>query len=136
MDAPVPAPAWPFIHHVGVFVSDFEASRRFYTAALAPLGVSNGYEDGDSGAEYWEAERDTPSVGVDQAPSPDVVTRGMHLAFTAVDRAAVDAFYDAALAAGGTSRHAPRHWPEYGAYCAFVNDPDGNNIEAVHKDAR
>ena len=42
----------------------------------------------------------------------------------------------AALGAGGTERHAPRHWPEYRAYCAFVSDPDGNNIEAVHKEAQ
>ncbi len=63
------------------------------------------------------------------------VTRGFHLAFEASDRQAVDAFFWAALAAGGTERHAPRHWPRYRAYCAFVSDPDGNNIEALHKEA-
>jgi predicted lactoylglutathione lyase len=62
------------------------------------------------------------------------VTRGLHLAFEAADRAAVDAFFSAAIAAGGRERNAPRHWPEYRAYCAFVSDPDGNNIEAVHKE--
>ncbi|MFJ9821038.1 VOC family protein [Streptomyces sp. NPDC101151] len=62
------------------------------------------------------------------------VTRGAHIAFTARDRASVDAFYEAALTAGGTSRYEPRPWPEYRAYCAFVDDPDGNNIEAVYKE--
>jgi hypothetical protein len=46
----------------------------------------------------------------------------------------VEAFFHAAMAAGAVPRHAPRHWLEYRAYCAFVNDPDGNNIEAVHKE--
>lgn len=63
------------------------------------------------------------------------VTRGLHLAFSAPERARVDAFFQAALDSGGHERVAPRFWPEYRAYCAFVSDPDGNNIEAVHKEA-
>jgi len=70
-----------------------------------------------------------------QERATDLITRGVHLAFTADDRAQVDTFHTAAVAAGATSRHLPRHWPEYGAYCAFVTDPDGNNIEALVKDA-
>ncbi|MFF0464489.1 VOC family protein [Streptomyces mexicanus] len=122
---------WPFIHHVTFIASDLEASTRFYGAALKPLGVVG--EAADGGAEFWEAELDTPSFGLYPANGA-TVTQGAHIAFTARDRAAVDAFYAAALAAGGTSRHEPRLWPEYGAYCAFVDDPDGNNVEAVYKE--
>ena len=120
----------PFIHHVGVFVSDFERSERFYTAALQALGIAPGYR-ADGVAEYWHPDQDTPSVSVERA---DPATTGLHLAFTAGSRAAVDTFHAAAVAAGGTTRHAPRWWGEYRAYCAFVTDPDGNNIEAVHKE--
>src|SRR5688500_6341111 len=110
---------WPFIHHVTFIASDLEASTRFYTAALKPLGVVGVAADG--GAESWEAELDTPSCGLYLAGDA-VVPRGAHIAFTARDRVAVDAFHAAALSAGGTSRHEPRLWPEYGAYCAFVDD--------------
>ena len=120
------------IHHVAVFASDLAASRRFYEAALGPLGVVLGYQADDT-AEFWKAGRDTPSLSVERAT--DGPTVAAHLAFAASDPAQVDAFFDAAIAAGGTPRHAPRHWPEYRAYCAFVSDPDGNNIEAVCKDA-
>ncbi|MEU3726560.1 VOC family protein [Streptomyces sp. NPDC031705] len=131
LDCAVMTQRWPFIHHVTFIASDLEASTRFYTAALKPLGVVR--EASDGGAEFWEEELDTPSFGL-YAAGDATVTRGAHIAFTARDRAAVDAFYEAALTAGGTSRHEPRLWPEYRAYCAFVDDPDGNNIEAVHKE--
>ncbi|NGN65427.1 VOC family protein [Streptomyces sp. A7024] len=124
---------WPFIHHIGVFVSDYDASLRFYSAALEPLGVIAAGE-AEGGVEFWEKDRDTPSIGIAPVQGDDPVTRGVHIGFTAADRAAVDAFYEAALAAGGVSRHAPRLWPDYRAYCAFVSDPDGNNIEALHKE--
>jgi catechol 2,3-dioxygenase-like lactoylglutathione lyase family enzyme len=120
------------IHHVGVFASDLAASRRFYDAVLATLGVQIGYET-ERVCEFWRIEADTPSLSLGQATGE--VTHGLHLAFEAADRGAVDAFFRAALAAGGRERHAPRHWPEYREYCAFVSDPDGNNIEAVHKEA-
>ncbi|GHH40485.1 VOC family protein [Streptomyces candidus] len=120
-----------FVHHLGVFASDFEASERFYTAALGALGVGVGYR-ADGVTEYWRPERDTPSLSLERARN--TVTTGVHLAFTADSRETVDAFHAAAVAAGGVSRHAPRAWGEYRAYCAFVSDPDGNNIEAVHKE--
>ncbi|MDJ0789962.1 MAG: VOC family protein [Myxococcota bacterium] len=119
------------IHHLGVFASDFEASRAFYRAALAQLGIVVGYE-AEGVCELWHRDADTPSLSLHSRPEDP--TRGLHLAFAAPDRAAVDAFFAAALEAGGTERNAPRHWPQYRAYCAFVSDPDGNNIEAVHKD--
>lgn len=121
------------IHHLGVFASDFAASRAFYVAALRPLGIGVGYET-DSVCEFWHTGRDTPSLSLH--PAAAEVTRGLHLAFEARDLEQVDAFFAAAIAAGGSERHAPRSWPEYRAYCAFVGDPDGNNIEAVHKEAR
>lgn len=122
-----------FIHHVGVFASDLAASERFYTAALAPLGISAGYRS-DRVAEYWRPGEDTPSLSLERADSAAAVTREVHIAFAAASRDEVDAFHAAAVAAGGVERHAPRVWPEYRGYCAFVSDPDGNNIEAVHKE--
>ena len=127
-------PARHLFHHVSVFASDFGASESFYTRALAVLGIEAGLRNED-GVEYWFTGDDTPSFGLEIAATSADVTRGVHLAFEAADPSAVDAFHEAAVAAGGTSRHEPRHWPEYRAYCAFVSDPDGNNIEALVKDA-
>lgn len=117
-------------HHLGVFARDFAASEAFYTAALGALGIEAGYRTA-SIAEYWAPGQDTPSLSLETAPSAAEVTRGLHVAFEAMDTEAVEAFHRAAVAAGGTSRHAPRHWPEYRAYAAFVSDPDGNNVEAL-----
>ena len=119
------------IHHLGIFVSDFAASRAFFAAGLAPLGIVVGYQT-DGVCEFWQAESDTPSLSLHRAVGETTV--GLHLAFAARARADVDAFFAAAMAAGGTQRHAPKHWPKYRAYCAFVSDPDGNNIEAVYKE--
>lgn len=120
------------IHHLGVFASDFEASRTFFAASLRALGIIAGYRN-DGVCEFWHSESDTPSLSLH--PAKGEITRGLHLAFEARSRAAVDAFFAAAISAGGAERHAPRHWPQYRAYCAFVTDPDGNNIEAVCKEA-
>jgi catechol 2,3-dioxygenase-like lactoylglutathione lyase family enzyme len=118
------------IHHVGVFASDHGRSRRFYWAALEPLGIIVGYE-ADGVSEFWHRDADTPSLSLERAN--DLCTRDLHIAFAAENREAVDAFFELGIAAGGTERHAPRYWPEYRAYCAFLSDPDGNNVEAVHK---
>ncbi|MFF2653269.1 VOC family protein [Streptomyces sp. NPDC058045] len=125
--------AMSLFHHVGLFPTDLAATERLYTAALAPLGIVAGSLT-DDGIEYWHRESDTPSFCLSRPDGPRAVSRGMHLAFTADSRAEVDAFHTAALAAGATSRHAPRRWPEYRAYCAFVTDLDGNNVEAVFKE--
>lgn len=124
-----------FIHHLGVFASDFTASERFYTAALAPLNIQPGYRT-HSIAEYWVTGIDTPSLSLEAAPTTGEVTRGLHVGFEAADRAAVDAFYAAAMMAGGSERESPKYWSEYGAYAAFVSDPDGNNVEALVKESR
>jgi catechol 2,3-dioxygenase-like lactoylglutathione lyase family enzyme len=127
-------PARHLIHHVGVFASDFAASESFYTSALEALDIRAGYRT-DTIAEYWIPEHDAPSLSLETAPTDAEVTRGLHLAFEAADRSTVDAFHQAAVVAGGSSRHEPRYWPEYRAYAAFVSDPDGNNVEALVKEA-
>src|SRR5207249_10971848 len=114
------------IDHTGVGVSDIGKSKVFYKAALAPLG----YE------LLMEAD-DAAGFGVD--PKPDFwVGRStpvspVHVAFRADTRAQVDAFYRAAMAAGGRDNGAPGLRPHYhpNYYGAFVFDPDGHNIEAV-----
>ena len=124
----------PFMHHVGFYASDFEASQRIFTAALEILHITAGYRT-DSFVEFWpEGGDDTPSFALEPAGDPSKVTRRAHVAFSAPHRAAVDAFHEAAVAAGAVSRHVPRFWPEYRAYCAFLRDPDQNNIEALHKE--
>ncbi len=115
--------------HVGIQVDDLEISRQFYNAVLEPLGYrilmdpgpAVGY--GDEHAVFW--------IGTATDPVPN---RQSHLAFVAPDRDAVAAFHQAALAQGMASLHEPRIWPEYhpGYFSAFVRDPDGNNVEAVH----
>lgn len=115
------------IDHIGMAVSDLEASTKFYTAALAPLG-------------YGVVMEADGFVGLGVARKPDFwLSQGgatvprLHVAFMARDRATVDAFHAAALAAGGTDNGRPgireHYHPNY--YGAFVVDPDGHNVEAV-----
>ncbi|MFD1722387.1 VOC family protein [Amnibacterium endophyticum] len=125
--------AVPFVHHFAVIASDFEASERIFTAALGALGVE-ALHRADGVAEYWRPEEDRLSFSLERARHDTSVTRRVHVAFAAEDRAGVDRFHAAAVSAGAVSRHAPRFWPEYRAYCAFLRDPDGNNIEALHKE--
>jgi catechol 2,3-dioxygenase-like lactoylglutathione lyase family enzyme len=117
------------LDHVSIQCADPSASAAFYDAALAPLGGKRIMEFG-------------PVIGFGVPPMPDFWIgpletgdgfRESHLAFTAPDRAAVRAFFEAAVAAGAEVLHEPRVWPEYhpNYYGAFVRDPDGNNVEAV-----
>jgi catechol 2,3-dioxygenase-like lactoylglutathione lyase family enzyme len=117
------------LDHVGVNVRDYAASRAFYERALEPLGLGIVMAN-----DEWKAA----GFGTDRKPFFWVVQRepgttGTHVAFDAPDRATVDAFHAAALAAGGTDNGAPgireHYHPTY--YGAFVLDPDGNNVEAV-----
>ena len=121
----------PRIDHVKLPVADLEASRAFYTAALAPLGYGLVYEGSDSlGFGRGEFE----PFAVEERGPPTV---GTHIALTAHDEASVDAFHAAALTAGGRD-NGPPGWRPYGGeyYAAFVHDPDGHNIEAVFHGAR
>ena len=114
--------------HVALGVRDLAASRRFYLAALAPLGFGLLYEN-EGGAAFDAAGADDFLIAESGAPSG-----GVHVAFASAGREAVDAFHAAALAAGGRDNGAPGARPGYheGYYAAFVLDPDGNNVEAVH----
>jgi catechol 2,3-dioxygenase-like lactoylglutathione lyase family enzyme len=118
----------PVLDHVALLVSDMEASRRFYLAALASLGFPLLYES-DACVAFGTQGHDDFAICLEQPP-----TTRAHIAFVATDRAAVDAFHAAAVAAGGRDNGAPALRPEYhpGYYGAFVLDPDGNNVEAVH----
>jgi len=121
------------IDHIGLVVADFAASRKFYAAVLAALEIPIG---GNGDNDFWADE-----LFISTADSVEVqgrLTGRQHLAFQARNRAMVDAFYTAALAAGGTDNGPPgerKYHPGY--YAAFVLDPDGNNGEAVfHGEAK
>lgn len=104
------------------------ASARFYDAVLAPLGGSRLLEFGEI-IGYGISR--SPISG--SAPDRPGGFRESHIAFTAPDRAAVAAFFGAAVGIGAEVLHSPREWPQYhpSYYGAFVRDPDGNNVEAV-----
>ena len=120
------------IDHAVVRVRDFKKSRRFYEAALQPLG--------------YRVQKEFPGfIGLGTSDKTDLwiaqdeaVTKGVHLAFASGDRRSVDAFHAAGLKAGGSDNGAPgirkNYHPNY--YGAFVLDPDGNNIEAVCQDPK
>jgi catechol 2,3-dioxygenase-like lactoylglutathione lyase family enzyme len=116
------------IDHVSIQCVDVAASARFYDIVLAPLGGKRMMEFGEvigfgtDFPRFWLGPHNT-GAGF----------RESHLAFQALDRAAVQAFFDAAVGAGTEVLHEPRVWPEYHPdyYGAFVRDPDGNNVEAV-----
>jgi catechol 2,3-dioxygenase-like lactoylglutathione lyase family enzyme len=116
--------------HVKFGVSDYAASMAFYLKALAPLGVV-------------AASEGVPTYGIELCPPEGKVSlclfqtdekpAHLHIAFVAETRQQVDAFYRAALEAGGKDNGAPGLRPKYHAnyYAAFIIDPDGHNIEAV-----
>ncbi|TPO03318.1 VOC family protein [Mesorhizobium sp. B1-1-5] len=115
------------IDHLHLVVRDIEASRRFYSSLFEVLGIPIG---GGAEDHFWADELfvSTP----DSRSAQGVLTGRHHLAFQAKDRAMVDAFYHAGLAAGGKDNGAPgerRYHPGY--YACFLLDPDGNNIEAA-----
>lgn len=123
----------PLVHHCVLYASDYETSERIFTAAFAEIGVIEGART-ETGVEYWRAGADTPSFCVERAPRAEAVSRRVHVAFSAADRDGVDRFFAAAVEAGARAKHEPRFWPEYRAYCAFLRDPDGNNIEVLCKE--
>jgi catechol 2,3-dioxygenase-like lactoylglutathione lyase family enzyme len=122
------------IDHMGLAVADLARSRAFYEAALAPLGYVVMMEvtpEETGGAGHV-------GFGADGKPDFWIASGGplgghIHVAFAAADRPTVDAFYAAAMAAGGTDNGAPGLRPHYhpNYWGAFVLDPDGHNIEAV-----
>ncbi len=121
------------IDHLQLVVRDLAASRRFYEAVLAVVGVPIG---GSADTYFWADELLVSSA--DSEAALGRLTGRHHLAFQAKDTATVDAFHKAGLAAGGKDNGAPGERPYHpGYYAAFLLDPDGNNIEAVyHGEAR
>lgn len=116
------------IDHLQLVVRDLPASRRFYTAVFEVLGIPLGGEGEDY---FWADELFVSTPGSEAAQGR--LTGRHHLAFQARDRKMVDAFYFAALKAGGRDNGRPGERAYHpGYYGAFVLDPDGNNIEAVH----
>lgn len=122
------------IDHTGVVVSDFDKSKQFYSAALAPIGFSLLAEFPASVTGH------TDVAGFGEPPKPEFwISRGtpnnppVHVAFRVSSRSLVDAFYMAAIEAGGTDNGSPGIRAHYHTnyYGAFVLDPDGHNIEAV-----
>jgi len=116
------------IAHTTLPVSDYSRAKRFYAAALGPLGYSNNMEYGQS-AGFNDGKNTDFWISHEKAFAP------LHLAFEARSQEQVQAFHAAALAAGGRDNGRPGYrdyWPGY--YAAFVHDPDGHNIEAVWYD--
>ena len=121
------------LDHVGFPVSDYARSKAFYEKALAPLGYVLVVEVRQDG-------RDAPAAGFGANGKPDFwiggeggLNKQVHIAIAGKDRASVDGFYRAAIAAGGRDNGVPGLRPHYhpNYYGAFVLDPDGHNIEAV-----
>jgi catechol 2,3-dioxygenase-like lactoylglutathione lyase family enzyme len=131
------------IDHLGLSVADLPRSTEFYLKALEPLGYGivmevSAEQTGHAAALGFGSPGGTPEDFQSGKPSFWIGEGGglkppVHVAFVARTREAVDAFYRAALAAGGKDNGAPGLRPHYHAnyYAAFVLDPDGNNIEAV-----
>ena len=115
------------IDHVTLHVADYGKSKRFFESALAPLGYSVIMEFGGAVAGLGAGGKPDFWIAQGTAGQP------IHVAFASADLSTVDAFYCAALAAGGHDNGAPGVRPQYhpNYYGAFVIDPDGNNIEAV-----
>jgi catechol 2,3-dioxygenase-like lactoylglutathione lyase family enzyme len=132
-DARMPA----IIDHIGINVTSLAKSKAFYTKALAPLGIELTMEfEGAAGygagkAELWLGE----GANSFQTPEQLQVITPIHVCLKAKDRQQVDAFYAAAIAAGGRDNGKPglREIYHPGYYGAFVLDPDGHNVEAVFR---
>jgi catechol 2,3-dioxygenase-like lactoylglutathione lyase family enzyme len=117
------------LDHLSIQCDDYAASAAFYDAVLAPLGGSRVM---DFGTYAGYGTQGKPLFWISMHATGGA-NRESHIAFAAVDRAAVRAFFEAAVETGAEVLHEPRVWPEYHAdyYGAFVRDPDGNNVEAV-----
>lgn len=120
--------------HVSIGVKDLDRARRFYDAALAPLGYER-LSNSDSMIGYGSERVGLWVMQVEQPVLADLRS-GLHFCFVAPTEAAVDAFYAAAVASGGTDNGEPGIRPDYGQfyYAAFIIDPDGYRLEAYfHK---
>ncbi len=118
------------LDHLSIQCADVAASAAFYDAVLAPVGGKRVMDFAPHAIGYGVPPKPDFWIG---AQTDGDGFRQSHVAFAAPNRAAVDAFFAAAVSAGAEVLHEPRLWPEYHAnyYGAFVRDPDGNNVEAV-----
>jgi catechol 2,3-dioxygenase-like lactoylglutathione lyase family enzyme len=114
--------------HVTVRVSDRDQSERFFDTVLVPLGIDATFRS--NAFAVWD------DFALTAADAAHAVTRRLHVAFTAPMREQVDAFWRAGVDAGyeddGEPGLRPHYAPDY--YAAFLRDPDGNSVEAVHRD--
>jgi catechol 2,3-dioxygenase-like lactoylglutathione lyase family enzyme len=121
------------LDHLGIAVDDVEAATGFYLRLLAPLGVTEMMRhEVPGGTVVGLAGPDgTPDFWLEGTGRP--CADALHIAFSAPDRAAVEAVHRAAVEIGAEVLHEPKEWPQYhpGYYAVFVRDPDGNNVEAV-----
>lgn len=120
--------------HLGIYVTDYEASSAFYEKVLSTLGIGVATKvDFDTYTATAFGKNGKPDFWVG-ASKGHAVTKPLHIAFAALDSHAVDAFYKVAIEAGARDNGAPGIRQHYhpGYYGAFVFDPDGNNIEAVY----
>jgi catechol 2,3-dioxygenase-like lactoylglutathione lyase family enzyme len=117
------------LDHLGIQCADVGLAAAFYDTVLGALGAKRIMDFG----QYIGYGIDKPDFWLGPVVPEVEPNRELHVAFVARDRAAVHAFFDAAVGTGAEVLHAPREWPEYhpGYYGAFVRDPDGNNVEAV-----
>lgn len=123
--------------HVTIGARDLTALIAFYDGALAPLGIRRVMTNEEAGYAAWRREKDGPAFFVTRphdgrAAAPG---NGTMTAFTAPDRAAVDAVHAAGLAAGGSDEGAPGLRPHYAPdyYGAYLRDPEGNKLHVVHR---
>lgn len=118
------------LDHVSIGVRDITATRRFYDAALTPLGY--GCLSHDAGSLGYGRDAVAFWISAVEHPVPADDRSGLHFCFVAPTRKSVDAFHAAALGAGGRDNGKPGPRADYGAdyYAGFVVDPDGYRIEA------
>jgi catechol 2,3-dioxygenase-like lactoylglutathione lyase family enzyme len=119
------------MHHISIGTNDFDRATAFYDQVMAAIGAKRVFEFPGAvayGQEFPELWVQTPIDGATASCG-----NGSHFAFIAPSRDAVQAFYDAALAAGGTSDGEPGPRPDYGTdyFGCFIRDPDGHKIEAA-----
>jgi catechol 2,3-dioxygenase-like lactoylglutathione lyase family enzyme len=119
------------LHHVSLGAADLARARAFYDPVMRTLGLNRTFDVEDAvgyGAGITVFSLNRPADGAPASPG-----NGVHIAFEVETRAAVDAFFEAAIAHGGTDDGPPGLRPHYDAhyYAAFVRDPDGNKIEAL-----
>jgi len=122
------------LDHLSLGVSDLQRSIRFYDAVFAPLGYERLWTE-DKAAGYGPRGGQDKLALFQQDEPLVAIPPGLHLAFTAATRDAVDAFHAAGLAAGAADRGAPGLRAHYapGYYAAFLSDPDGWKVEAVNQ---